>query len=403
MLKDYLKLAVENLSKRRMRSWLTMIGIFIGVMMLVAIVSLGQGLEKSIGDEFAKLGADKLFIQPKSGFGAPGSAISTITLTDDDVKAVKTANGVVDAVGFKMGQGKFDFKEQSKYPYIMGWPIGNELFNEFMDQYDIEQGRALKSGDNDKVLLGHSYMDPEKFDPYLELRDTIELNGKEFTVVGFLEPIGNSADDMNIYITEKAVDDLFEFDGEVAQIMAKAAKGFDPSDVAHNIERKLRKFRNVDEGKEDFEVQTGEDMLDSFNSILSVVQVFLFAIAGISLAVGGVGITNTMYTAVLERTREIGIMKAIGARNSTILLLFVIESGTLGLVGGGIGILLGMGISKIAEIIIHSTGNTIINAYFPWYLIVGALGFSYVVGTVSGIMPAIQASKQKPVDSLRYE
>ena len=112
---------------------------------------------------------------------------------------------------------------------------------------------------------------------------------------------------------------------------------------------------------------------------------------------------NTMYTAVLERTREIGVMKAIGAKNSDVMLIFLIESGMLGLVGGLIGILIGIGISKTVEIIASKFIGGLLKAYFPWYLIAGALIFSFLIGTISGVMPAMQASKMKPVDALRYE
>ena len=123
----------------------------------------------------------------------------------------------------------------------------------------------------------------------------------------------------------------------------------------------------------------------------------------IAIIVGGIGIMNTMYTSVLQRTRDIGIMKAIGAKNSDILLIFLIESGILGLVGGAIGILIGVALSKLVEFASFQSGITLFQAYFPWYLIAGALAFSFIVGVLSGILPARQASKLKPVDALRYE
>ncbi|RMF06718.1 ABC transporter permease [Candidatus Woesearchaeota archaeon] len=404
MITDYLKLAVQNLFKRRLRSWLTMVGIFIGVSLLVALVSLGQGLQKSISDEFEKLGADKLFIQAKGGFGDPSSNLGTVKLTDSDVKAVMTANGVIDAVGIKFKIGEIRVGSQRRYAYVTGWPRDSEVFEEMMSSYDIEEGRRFRAGDTYKTILGHLYLDGDIFKPNLKLRDKVDINGKEFRVVGFLSEVGNSGDDTNIYIPEEMFDEVYPNNkDEVGYIIVKADQSLDPEVVAENIERTLRKHRGLEEGKEDFTVQTSEDLMSSFNTILNIVQVFLIAIAGISLLVGGIGITNTMYTAVLERTKEIGIMKAIGARNSDILTLFLIESGLLGLAGGSIGILIGIGVSKLVEFGIHQTGNTLLKAYFPWYLILGALAFSYVIGTLSGITPAIQASRQKPVDSLRYE
>ena len=153
-----------------------------------------------------------------------------------------------------------------------------------------------------------------------------------------------------------------------------------------------------------FSVSTSEQLLETFGDILSVVQAVLVGIATISLLVGGIGIMNTMYTAVIERTKEIGTMKAVGARNSDILFIFLFESGLLGLVGGAIGIGIGIGLGKTAEYIASvSLGTDLLKAVFPWYLILGALTFSFLVGCISGVAPAYQASRLKPADALRYE
>jgi len=144
--------------------------------------------------------------------------------------------------------------------------------------------------------------------------------------------------------------------------------------------------------------------LKSFQNIFGVIQAVLVGIAGISLIVGGIGIMNTMYTAVIERTKEIGTMKAVGARNSHILLIFLFESGLLGLVGGAIGIVIGYGLGKGAQYMATiGLGTDLLRAYFPWYLILGALVFSFLIGTLSGILPALQAAKLKPAEALRRE
>ena len=187
-------------------------------------------------------------------------------------------------------------------------------------------------------------------------------------------------------------------------ITVKVKPNEDVNKVADEIEDRLRRDRGQKAGEEDFRVQTSEQLAQTFTTIFSIVQAVFIGIAAISLVVGGIGIMNTMYTAVLERTREIGIMKAVGAKNSDILTLFLVESGILGLVGGAIvvliGVLLGVGASFIAG---QALGTGLLKAYFPWYLIVGALIFSFVVGCASGVLPALQASKLKPVDALRYE
>jgi putative ABC transport system permease protein len=140
------------------------------------------------------------------------------------------------------------------------------------------------------------------------------------------------------------------------------------------------------------------------STVLNMVQVFLIGIAAISLIVGGIGIMNTMYTSVLERTKEIGTMKAVGAKNSDILFIFLSESGLLGLIGGIMGVVLGLGISKTVEIIaVTSLNTTLLKAAVPGYLVIGCLSFAFLIGALSGTIPALTASKLKPADALRYE
>jgi len=174
--------------------------------------------------------------------------------------------------------------------------------------------------------------------------------------------------------------------------------------VAETIERKLRRSRGEKEDQETFTVQTSEQLAQTFQSIFAVIQAVFVGIAAISLVVGGIGFMNTMYTAVLERTKESVTMKAVGAKNSDILYIFLFESGLLGLVGGSIGILLGVGIAKAVEYIATvQLGTVFLQAAFGYELILGALLFSFVVGSASGVLPAIQAAKLKPADALRYE
>jgi putative ABC transport system permease protein len=158
----------------------------------------------------------------------------------------------------------------------------------------------------------------------------------------------------------------------------------------------------VTEKTEDFSILTPDKLLASFGTILSIITVFLVGIAAISLVVGSIGIMNTMYTSVLERTKEIGTMKAIGAKNSDILLVFMIESGLLGLLGGIIGAFLGLGLAfLVANIASTALGENIITVSVNYTLLFGAIAFSFAVGLFSGLAPAWQASKLKPVDALR--
>jgi putative ABC transport system permease protein len=216
--------------------------------------------------------------------------------------------------------------------------------------------------------------------------------------------MGSKHDDEAIWIPLETTKEIYNTE-EYYAIMARVKDNYIPGDVAENIKEKLRKHRNVKEGEEDFTVQTSQELLDSVGVILDAVQWFLIGIAAISLLVGGIGIMNTMYTSVLERTREIGVMKAIGARNGDITILFLIEAGVLGMAGGLIGCLLGVTLSKTVEILSAGAlaNSTLVKAYVSAELIAGALLLSFIVGCVSGVLPARQAANLKPVDALRYE
>jgi putative ABC transport system permease protein len=230
------------------------------------------------------------------------------------------------------------------------------------------------------------------------------VNGNIVEVVGVLKRFGDPGADNGIGMSEADVRAALNESEAFSYIVAQSAKGADPDAVAENVEKVVRRDRHQKEGKEDFQVQTSTELIASFNAVLNIIQAVFIGIAAISLLVGGIGIMNTMYTAVLERTREIGVMKAIGARNSDVLWIFLLESGLLGTAGGAIGVVIGAGISKMVEIGANAAfGPGTIYAAFPWYLIAGALAFSFVVGTVSGVLPARRASKLRPVEALRYE
>jgi len=397
-MKDYFSLAFNNLKRRRLRSWLTMIGIFIGIAAVVALISLGQGLQGYLTETFEMMGANKLIVMPGRGMGM-GMMGSADKLTSKDLDVIKKTKGVDIVTEMIYGSGLIKFKDESK-------PTDEtaNIFKE-MQGFEPEQGRDLKEGDKDKVVIGFLVAkDQGFFDDGVNLRDKLIIQGKEFRVVGVMEQIGNPADDSQVYIPLETAKELFDKEDEIDMIYVQIKSGYEPDEVAENIKKKLRKARNEKEGEETFSVQTFEQLLETFSDIFVVVQGVLVGIAAISLLVGGIGIMNTMYTSVLERTKEIGTMKAIGAKNSDILYIFLFESGLLGLVGGAIGILIGVGLAKGTEYIATTAlGTPFLQASFPLYLIAGALAFSFLIGTASGILPAMQAAKLKPADALRYE
>jgi putative ABC transport system permease protein len=404
MLKDYFKVAIGNLRHRGMRTWLTLVGIFIGIAAVVALISVGQGLQGAIESEFENLGTDKIMISPAGTFGPSGQA--AVPLTKNDVDIVRKVNGVAEVSYAKFSVTEFNWgKDEQLFPYITAIPIDDSFpMIEKAFQVEVTQGRSFKQGDVKKALVGYDYAYSSDFKDKIKLGQRITLKGVEFEVVGILKKIGNEQDDRQILLTEEGYNLINDKDDEVNMIVVRVEDGVSAPDVVPSIEKALRKFRNLKEGNEDFQVQTFEELINSFLQIFGIVQTVLVGIAAISLLVGAVGIMNTMYTSVLERTRDIGIMKAIGARNSDILQMFLMESGMLGFVGGAIGVIIGLGIAFIAETVGGAAlGTDYLQAAAPAWLIIGALMFAFVLGSIAGILPAKQASEMNPVDALREE
>ncbi len=403
MIGDFFLLSLNNLRRRKLRAWLTMLGIFIGIAAVVSLISLGQGLQDAITSQFESLGGDKIYIQGRA-LGPPGSATSSeLRLTSKDVNVLENVRGVEKVVGMLMRAASVKFKDEININYVVGFD--EEYTQLFEDHIDIIEGRNIKGNDGFKAVIGynHAYGDIWKKRD-LRVGDRIEIEGHEFEIVGILKKTGNPFDDAGVAIPKEIMKEIFSIGDEESQIVVKVATGFVAADVAKSIIRKLSRARGESEDDRTFDANTGEQIIQAFSNIFAIVQGVLVGIAAISLIVGGIGIMNTMYTSVLERTKEIGTMKAVGAKNGHILLLFLIESGLLGLVGGAIGVFIGIGMAKGGEIIAsQALGTDLLKASISPMIIFGALIFSFVVGCLSGVFPAYQASKLRPVDALRYE
>ncbi|MFH1399403.1 MAG: ABC transporter permease [Candidatus Woesearchaeota archaeon] len=402
MIAEYFGFAFGTFKERKMRTWLTMLGIFIGIAAVVALLSLGGGLQKAITEQFEMMGSDKIMVSPGGGFFGVGGGSE---LDKSDLQVIARTKGVDTATGMLFKIAKLEFKDDVKYSYVMGIPLSGKEKEiiESMQSFTVLEGRELSDGDKYKAIVGIRHYEGDLFEKPVSVRDKITVEGKEFVVVGILSRVGNPEDDSNVYIPIDTARELFDEPDIYHFLMANTLPGEDVGAVAEAVKKALRKHRDVQEGEEDFQVQTSQDLAEVFATVFTIVQVVLIGIAFISLFVGGIGIMNTMYTSVLQRTRDIGIMKAIGARNSDIMWIFLIESGLLGLAGGIVGVALGMGLSTMVGNLAAQVGTTYLHPDFPWYLIVGSLVFSFVVGTVSGVLPAIQAAKMNPVDALRYE
>jgi putative ABC transport system permease protein len=405
MLKDYFLFSFNNLKSRRLRSWLTMLGIFIGIAAVVALVGLGEGLRSAINAQFGFLGGDVISITATGGFGPPGTGVVN-PLTDDELKAIEGVPGIKEAAGRLIETSKIVFNNKAAFGYAASMPDGEGRdLMEHIFNLKAEKGRALEEGDSGAVFLGYNFMkDDNAFEKPILPGAKVEVQDAEFTVVGIMEKKGNFQVDGIILMNEDDLRDLVNRQGDDYDVIgAQFDEGADVAKIKSDIEKRLRKIRDVDEGEEDFSVQTPEAVLETLNSTLLAVQIFVYINAGISVLVGGIGIMNTMYTAVVERTKEIGIMKSIGARNSAIFTLFFIESGFLGSVGGIVGVIIGYSIAKgLAYVGRLALGSDLINANIGFWLVFGALSFSFVIGSFFGTLPAYQASKLRPVDALRY-
>jgi putative ABC transport system permease protein len=406
MIKDYFIIPWKEIKRRKLRSWLTLIGIIIGIAAVISLITLGKGLENAIAKQFDALGNDKLFITAKGSPLTPGLSTDAVTITNKDVDIVKRSSSVKEVAAMSFTTARIEFNDRVRYFIISGLPTDPKeraLLGE-AQSYKINIGRSLDKGDKYKAVLGYEYTKQGLFDKEITVGDKILINNQEFKVIGFMDRIGSPPDDQSILIPFDTYSDLFNTDEEVGFIVAQVKAGEDIEKAGEDIKKDLRKERGLSEGKEDFSVETPDKLASAFGTILDIVNIVLVGIAAISLLVGGIGIMNTMFTSVLQRTKEIGVMKALGAQNKHILYLFLIESGFYGLGGGLIGITIGIGLAKLVEaIFIIYIGPAFLLIEIDYYLILGTLLFSFIVGCLSGIAPARRASKLNPVDSLRYE
>lgn len=401
MVKEYLKLTMSNLAKRKKRTLLTIIAIVIGISAVIALVSLGYGLQDTINEEFELMGTDKIMIMPGSSMFSMFGGSSELTKHDIDV--ISSVNGIKLAGGMIYKVAGVEFKGERKYTFVSGIPADEtrEII-ESMQNFNIIEGRQLKEGDGNVAIVGYLIGNGDFFGIKSSVGDKITIEDKRFTIVGIMGKIGNSQDDTQLLIPLDTAREIFNEPESVDAIIAQTKTDYNTSKVAEDVEKAMRKDRDVKEGEEDFTVQTSEQLLSTFSSIFSLVFTVVIGIAAISLIVGGVGIMNTMYMSILERTREIGVMKSIGASNNEILLVFLLESSILGLFGGLIGCGLGIVMAKGVEIIAQSSFGFLKAAVTP-ELILGTMFFSFAIGIISGLLPARRAAKMDPVEALRYE
>jgi putative ABC transport system permease protein len=400
-LTDLLRLAFSRLGTGKLRAALTMLGVVIGVASVVALVSVAQGATKGISDRLQSLGTNLLTVNAgstTSGF-TRGSAGSATTLTLDDATAISQLDGV-QAVEPELSTSKLviagSLNETATvigttpgYPTVRAYTM---WVGTFLTQAAIDNNLRV-------AVIGATTADNLGLDAS-SIGSTIYIGGLPFDLVGIMQPKGgtgfNSPDD-EVLIPVSTARELFVGTNSVRTVGVSAASADQIGTVSAEITALLEQRHGITNGVDDFSISTQAQLLGTVSGVSDVLTILLAGIASISLLVGGIGIMNIMLVSVRERTREIGIRKAIGARGRDILSQFLVEALFLSLAGGLIGI--AVGVLASFGIGIYAGWGFIFN---PATVLV-AVGFSLVVGIVFGVWPASQAARLDPVVALRYE
>jgi len=397
MVLETFSVAFNNIRNQKLRSYLTLLGIVIGIAAIVSLIGIVQGLQNFIGSELQSLGMNSIFVEPGSEMGMT-TAVSR-SLKADDLDVIRGVPGVKDATGFWETSATMKFKDQEAEVLLVGMEPDKMFMLEDMGYVEITEGREFTNTDMFSVGLYSDFAE-ETFDDPIQLRQTVELNGKKFRVIAISKPntFASSFGASNmVLVTKDVVQKNFDEEDPV-ELIVTVNNTSEITDVQEEIEKRLEKKH----GSKDFYTMTSENLLSGADAILGLVGLVVFVIAGISLLVGGIGIMNTMLMTVMERTREIGIMKAIGASSNLVLSLFLFEAGLIGLIGGILGVVIGALIGLLASVAASYAGFPF-SALPSMELIGGALIFSLVVGMISGWIPANRAAKMDPVEALRFE
>lgn len=396
--------AFSAIRSNKLRSVLTSLGIIIGVMSTIAVISLIQGLRSSVLSEFEGFGANQVIVFPQPSDEAASYGLPQ-NITVDDYQAVLDAiDGFAEATAqVSVFGGRIGYGEQSSGASVTGVYPEQYIIN---DQ-NIEYGRPTVAGDgtarNPVMVVGQTVLNDLEIPADEAVGKYVEFNGDWFLIVGVLEKVGASFGqdrDNVVYIPFEVAAQQSAFEPSVI-IFVSVFETDNVPFVLSRIKLALRLQHGISgDMPDDFQTFTGDQAIAQIDAITGVLTAVFGGVVAISLLVGGIGIMNIMLVSVTERTREIGICKALGATRAQILLQFLIEAVVLCLVGGVIGILLGAGIGLgIAPLIPGFEAQAVI----PLWAIGLALGFSTGVGVIFGILPAAKAASLDPIDALRYE
>ena len=397
--------ALISIYAHGMRSFLTTLGIVIGVASVIAVISVTEGMSAFIGDTFATLGSNSLTIQSYTPFEDQMKGIRA-RLTPEDMELIeRRTDGIasITPILFATRSSQIKFGSQTAFSQIMGTTYA---YQDVSQSY-MSVGRFLAPSDNATrrriAVIGEKVRENLNL-PENPLNEYVELGGEWFKIVGLMEPkgeiMGFSQDDIVLvpYSTMRGLQgNQTRTDIQIQLSLSDTA---DVEIVTQQLTTLLRNAHDLNSDEDDdFVIQTAEQLMETFDTIINMVTIVIGGIVSISLLVGGIGIMNIMLVSVTERTREIGICKAIGAKRHHILMQFLIEALLLSLLGGLIGLALGYGLGTLISNAIPSFPQ----ASIPLWSIALALGFSGFVGVLFGILPAAKAANLDPIDALRYE
>jgi len=402
----YLKMGMNMLVHSKLRSWLTIIGIVIGIGSVVGIVSLGDSMQATMNSKLAEMDLTKITISPgysKASSNMPGppgmgGSSKDSDLTDDDIDALQGMESIQYIEGEISGSEDVKYTGENASLSITG--VDPQVW-QYMSNLKTQSGRLLEPSDKNVAVIG-SDVATEVFDRDVGINQALSINGKSIRVVGILEEKGDQTDSAIYMPIDAAVDLIDDAQKDVYDSISVKAKSEDQVDaLTEDIEKKLMISRHIiQKDDQDFTVRASKSMAESVTEMTSSMTLFLGAIAAVSLLVGSVGIANTMFTSVLEKTKEIGTMKAIGAKNRDILMIFLFNSAMVGLVGGILGVILG---AFVSSALVTMMGNMAEGGGISIFLAIEGLVIAVTIGVISGVVPAYRASKLKPVDALRYE
>lgn len=397
----------------KLRTWLTILGIVIGVAAVIAILSMSDAMSEAVTSQLSTLGGDIVTITPGFSRGTtmfgpggggpgggpppPGGQITEETvLSRSDFQILK---GIPDvAMIDKNIRGRVEVTYLGKKGTVAATGVDQKVWSKITTE-DIKDGRMLDSADQNVVIIGYM-LSSSYFDRPVGINKMIAIENRTFRVVGILDDQSYSIY-MPIQMAYQVIDN--KENGKYDSLVVKIKNENNLDDILAKIENRLMMSRHVTQNDKDFTVISGKKMQQKSAEMVNSMNTFLLAIAAVSLIVGSVGIANTMFTSVLEKTKEIGIMKAIGARNGDILFIFIFNAAFIGLVGGIIGIFLGAILSSFLPSLMGNTPLADSDITVSLNSIVIALFVSIAVGVLAGIIPAYRASKLRPVDALRYE